>query len=82
MSYAGSDPYGVRLMSGTLITCDSAAKQIILHLDEGRPGTHKFVMRDVDESHVLVKSVYVEELKGLLQAELEKNTYVADPAAC
>lgn len=41
-----SDPYGVRVMSGTLITCDSAAKQIILHLDEGRPGTHKFVMRD------------------------------------
>jgi TFIIH basal transcription factor complex TTD-A subunit len=46
MSYAGSDPYGVRVMSGTLVTCDSAAKQIILHLDEQRPGSHKFVMRD------------------------------------
>ncbi len=94
MSYAGSDPYGVRVMSGTLVTCDSTAKQIILHLDEQRPGSHKFVMRDsacdgpgvrltpVDDTHVLVKSAYVEELNALVQAELEKNTYVADPATC
>lgn len=46
MSYAGSDPYGVRAMSGTLITCDSAAKQIILHLDGMRQGNNKFVLRD------------------------------------
>jgi hypothetical protein len=36
----------------------------------------------VDDTHVLVKSAYVEELNALVQAELEKNTYVADPATC
>lgn len=50
MSYTGTDPYGVRATAGTLITCDSAAKQIIMHLDKQRPGSDKFILNDFRES--------------------------------
>ncbi|KAL7421648.1 hypothetical protein Q5752_003417 [Cryptotrichosporon argae] len=84
MSYepgeAYADPYTVKASTGTLITCDSAAKQIILHLDGQREGPGKFVLRDIDDTHVLVKTVFLAEIKELLQEELEKNTYVQNPA--
>jgi len=80
MSNAGvADPYAVRVTSGVLVTCDSAAKQILLHIDSGREGPSKFILRDVDDTHVLVKKDYLEEINELLQDELEKNTYIQDP---
>lgn len=74
-----ADSYNVKITSGVLVTCDSAAKQILLHLDSMRDGPHKFVIRDVDENRVMVKKEYVEMLKDELQNELEKNTYIQDP---
>ncbi|WVN89740.1 uncharacterized protein L203_104970 [Cryptococcus depauperatus CBS 7841] len=74
-----TDSYGVKIQQGVLITCDSAAKQILLHLDSLRDGPFKFVLRDIDENHVLIKKEHVEEIKDALQQELEKNTYIQDP---
>ncbi|WWC65094.1 uncharacterized protein I303_107708 [Kwoniella dejecticola CBS 10117] len=79
MSSAYGDAYAVKITSGVLVTCDSAAKQILLHLDSSRDGPYKFMIRDVDETHMIIKREYVEEIKELLQDELEKNTYVQDP---
>lgn len=76
-----NSPYRVIASSGILVTCDSAAKQILLHLDSNRDGPNKFILRDLpdDPTHLLVKKDYIEEIKDLLQEELEKNTYVRDP---
>ncbi|WVQ63279.1 hypothetical protein V866_005488 [Kwoniella sp. B9012] len=79
MSSAYGDAYAVKMTSGVLVTCDSAAKQILLHLDSMRDGPYKFMIRDVDETHIMIKREYVEEIKELLQDELEKNTYIQDP---
>ncbi|WVR08579.1 hypothetical protein IAU60_005634 [Kwoniella sp. DSM 27419] len=76
---AYGDTYNVQVKTGVLVTCDSAAKQILLHLDSQREGPRKFLVRDIDETHVMIKREYVEEIKELLQDELEKNTYVQDP---
>ncbi|EIW69931.1 hypothetical protein TREMEDRAFT_29558 [Tremella mesenterica DSM 1558] len=65
-----SDPYAVKLTSGVLITCDSAAKQILLHIDSQRDGPSKFILRDIDETHVLVKKEHIEIMKDLLQVEV------------
>ncbi|KAK1923041.1 TFIIH subunit TTDA/Tfb5 [Papiliotrema laurentii] len=73
-----SDEYSVKVTTGVLVTCDSAAKQILLHVDGMRDGASKFIIHDVDETHVLVKGQYLEEIKDVLQEELEKNTYVQD----
>ncbi|ODN99504.1 TFIIH basal transcription factor complex TTD-A subunit [Cryptococcus wingfieldii CBS 7118] len=75
-----TDSYRVKITSGVLVTCDSAAKQILLHLDSLRDGNNKFVALDWgDENKVLIKKDYVEHVKEALQDELEKNTYVQDP---
>ncbi len=94
-------------------TSDSAAKQILLHLDLAREGTSKFILKDsgsrrrlsqnrsspsciaysqvrryvvcgvgvvlmvmviVDDTHVLVKTGYLEEIKDLLQEEVRLIT--------
>ncbi|KAK4687195.1 TFIIH basal transcription factor complex TTD-A subunit, partial [Tremellales sp. Uapishka_1] len=64
------DPYQVKVSTGVLVTCDSAAKQILLHIDSAREGPSKFILRDVDDTHVLVKGIYLEEIKDLLQEEV------------
>ncbi|XAO22292.1 hypothetical protein I312_101061 [Cryptococcus bacillisporus CA1280] len=74
-----ADSYNVKITSGVLVTCDSAAKQILLHLDSMRDGPDKFVIRDVDENRVMIKKECVEMIKDELQNELEKNTYIQDP---
>ncbi|WVQ85897.1 hypothetical protein IAT38_008065 [Cryptococcus sp. DSM 104549] len=74
-----SDTYGVKITQGVLVTCDSAAKQILLHIDSMREGPGRFVIRDIDETRLLVKKEHVEEIKVALQDELEKNTYIQDP---
>ncbi|KAK8850476.1 hypothetical protein IAR55_004394 [Kwoniella newhampshirensis] len=80
MSSAYGDTYNVKVTSGVLVTSDSAAKQILLHLDSMREGPYKFIIRDFnDDTHLMVKREYVEDIKELLQAELEKNTYIQDP---
>ncbi|KAH9975507.1 hypothetical protein BGW80DRAFT_1169246 [Lactifluus volemus] len=52
---------------------DSAVKQILLTLDE-RPG-QSFIIEDLDEFHLLIRSDEEQRVKRELEAELEKNTY-------
>ena len=72
----------------SVTSSDSAAKQILMHLDSQREGPYKFVMKDgesskllyrlpkltrvclVDDTHVLVKREYLEQVKDLLQDEV------------
>ncbi|OXG23288.1 TFIIH basal transcription factor complex TTD-A subunit [Cryptococcus neoformans Tu401-1] len=51
-----ADSYNVKITSGVLVTCDSAAKQILLHLDSMRDGPSKFVIRDGQFYNMSVKN--------------------------
>ncbi|WOO79591.1 2,5-diamino-6-ribosylamino-4(3H)-pyrimidinone 5'-phosphate reductase [Vanrija pseudolonga] len=66
-------------MGKDAVMVDSAAKTILMHLDSQREGQAKFVLKDIDDHHVLVKTAHVEEIRDALASELEKNTYVPDP---
>jgi TFIIH basal transcription factor complex TTD-A subunit len=59
----------VKALKGVLITCDPAVKQILLQLDEEQ----RFIIQDLDDTHLLVSVGSVERLKNDLQEELEKN---------
>lgn len=50
-------------------------KQILLQLDEA-PGSTRFIIQDLDDTHVLVSADAVERVKDDLELELEKNNYV------
>lgn len=59
----------VKALKGVLITCDPAVKQILLQLDEEQ----RFIIQDLDDTHLLVSVGSVERLQNDLQEELEKN---------
>lgn len=70
----------MRAIRSTLLTCDAALKQLLLSLEESRPHTQRFVIQDLDETHLLVDSEAVEEIRGLLQEELDKNSWSLEAA--
>lgn len=58
-------------MVGTLLTCDAAVKQLILSLDKDL----KILIKDLDETHVVVVSNMVDVLRARIEEVLEKNAY-------
>lgn len=58
-------------MVGTLLTCDAAVKQLILSLDKDL----KILIKDLDETHVVVVSNMVYVLRARIEEVLEKNAY-------
>ncbi|QRV93072.1 nucleotide excision repair, TFIIH, subunit [Ceratobasidium sp. AG-Ba] len=77
----------MRAFKGVLLTCDPAVKQILLILDK-QPGNGGFIVKDVDDTHVLVRADDVKRVRIALEAEegngrrnirqLEKNTYTLE----
>ncbi|GAA5889194.1 hypothetical protein JCM6882_000672 [Rhodosporidiobolus microsporus] len=65
----------VKATRGVLVTCDPAVKQILLQLDE-TSGRHRFIIADLDETHVLISPEAVERVRDSLEAELEKNFFL------
>ncbi|KAK4056990.1 hypothetical protein OIO90_001890 [Microbotryomycetes sp. JL221] len=65
----------VKATRGILITCDPAVKQILLQLDE--QGQDRFIIQDLDDTHLLVSQDKLESVKRQLEDELEKNNYVS-----
>ncbi|WFD16827.1 hypothetical protein MARU1_002870 [Malassezia arunalokei] len=56
----------MRALAGSLLTCDVAVKQMILAIDERMP----CIIMDLDDTHMLVNSKMVEQLRTMLEAEV------------
>lgn len=50
------------LSSGFLLTCDPPAKQFILHLNDTKIADKKFILEDLDATHLLIKGEVREEI--------------------
>jgi len=72
---------GVEVKTGVLLTCDPAVKQILIQMDQESHGEHKFVLRDLDDTHMFVKDSQFARVRELLEVELEKNMYTPNPLA-
>jgi len=64
---------------GSLITTDIPTKQLILFINKDNGG--RLVLQDLDDTHVLVDSRYVQFLKDEVARLLEKNMYDTQAAA-
>ncbi|XP_032017251.2 general transcription factor IIH subunit 5 [Hylobates moloch] len=53
----------VNVLKGVLIECDPAMKQFLLYLDESNALGKKFIIQDIDDTHVFV----IAELVNVLQ---------------
>ncbi|KAJ3049308.1 General transcription factor IIH subunit 5 [Rhizophlyctis rosea] len=67
----------VRAITGALIECDPAVRQILIDLDNQAPPDEKFIIKKLDDTHLLIKSQFVDSVKEQLEDILEENTYRA-----
>ena len=56
-------------------------KQFLLYLDDIGEIGGKFVLEDLDETHVLVDTDYVDKLKDKMDDLMDKHSYIPDKSA-
>jgi TFIIH basal transcription factor complex TTD-A subunit len=57
-----SNQSGVTTASGLLLTCDPPMKQFIMHLNDKKSADKKFIIEDVDATHLLIKGEVRDEI--------------------
>ncbi|KAK0407607.1 hypothetical protein QR680_003492 [Steinernema hermaphroditum] len=61
----------VNVKKAILVQCDPAMRQLLLHLDEARTLGSKFIVKDLDETHVLIDCDIVNMLEQKLDSIME-----------
>ncbi|XP_059128799.1 general transcription factor IIH subunit 5 isoform X1 [Peromyscus eremicus] len=87
---AGSEPLGrtflrssapsawgkmVNVLKGVLIECDPAMKQFLLYLDESNALGKKFIIQDIDDTHVFVIAELVNVLQERVGELMDQNAF-------
>ncbi|KAL3793620.1 hypothetical protein ACHAWO_001669 [Cyclotella atomus] len=63
------------LSSGFLLTCDPPAKQFILHLNDTKIADKKFIIEDLDATHLLIKGEVREEITRKVEEWMDENVF-------
>jgi len=62
-------------MKGILIECDPAMKQFLLHLDETNALGKKFVIQDLDETHLFISADILVTLQGRIDDLMDQISF-------
>ncbi|KAH9509209.1 General transcription factor IIH subunit 5 [Bulinus truncatus] len=65
----------VNVTKGVLIECDPAMKQFLLHLDEKNEFGRKFVLQDLDDTHLFVAAEIVETLQERIDELMDQMSF-------
>nr|XP_036881877.1 general transcription factor IIH subunit 5 [Manis javanica] len=65
----------VNVLKGVLIECDPAMKQFLLHLDESNALGKKFIIQDIDDTHVFVIAELVNVLQERVGELMDQNAF-------
>ncbi|XP_069811070.1 general transcription factor IIH subunit 5 [Dendropsophus ebraccatus] len=65
----------VNVLKGVLIECDPAMKQFLLYLDETNALGTKFIIQDLDETHVFVLAELVSVLQDKVGELMDQNSF-------
>ena len=68
----------VSAVHGTLIECDVPTKVFILHLNDEQLPSERFVIQDLDETHLLVQPHRVELVRAEVKKFQERSQYVPE----
>ncbi|RWS01629.1 transmembrane protein-like protein [Dinothrombium tinctorium] len=71
----------VHVMKGVLIECDPQMKQFLLFLDESNALGTKFIIQDLDATHLFVSADIIETLKNPMSKQHRSQYRVLDEAA-
>ncbi|EPB74595.1 REX1 DNA Repair [Ancylostoma ceylanicum] len=62
----------VNVKKGVLVTCDPAMRQLLMHLDESRTLGSKFIVKELDETHLFIDREIVRILEEKLDHLMEQ----------
>lgn len=65
----------VNVMKGILVKCDPAMKQFLLHLDETLKLGRKFIIQDLDDSHLFISSDILESLQTKIDDLMDQISF-------
>lgn len=65
----------VNVMKGILVECDPAMKQFLLHLDETEAFGRKFVIQDLDETHIFISADILPVLRDRIDDLMDKLSF-------
>ncbi|XP_046632032.1 general transcription factor IIH subunit 5-like [Daphnia pulicaria] len=65
----------VNVTKGILVECDAAMKQLLLHLDETHALGNKFIVQDLDETHVFIAPEYLEVLQSRIDDLMDRISF-------
>ncbi|CAG5125395.1 unnamed protein product [Candidula unifasciata] len=65
----------VNVTKGVLVECDPAMKQFLLHLDERNEFGRKFVLQDLDDTHLFVSSDIIETLQEKIDELMDQMSF-------
>eukprot|EP00980_Cylindrotheca_fusiformis_P020756 scaffold7755_cov104-Cylindrotheca_fusiformis.AAC.1 len=63
--------------AGYLISCDVPTKQYISYLNELKPVDKKFILEDLDSTHLLIKRKSRDEIERKVEAWMDDNVFSA-----
>lgn len=66
----------VHVLRGVLVECDPQMKQFLLHLDATDALNTKFVLQDLDSTHLFVSSDCIDLLKTKIDDLMEQVNFV------
>jgi TFIIH basal transcription factor complex TTD-A subunit len=77
---------GATTSSGYLLTCDPPMKQFIIHLNDKKSADKKFILEDLDATHLLIKGDVRDEITRKVDewmdevriSDLELQVYFAE----
>ncbi|KAL3209872.1 hypothetical protein MRX96_037679 [Rhipicephalus microplus] len=65
----------VHVMKGILVECDPAMKQFLLHLDDTNALGKKFIIQDLDETHVFITAEILETLQSKIDDIMDQISF-------
>uniref|UniRef100_A0A0L8HLX9 General transcription and DNA repair factor IIH subunit TFB5 n=1 Tax=Octopus bimaculoides TaxID=37653 RepID=A0A0L8HLX9_OCTBM len=65
----------VNVIKGVLTECDPAMKQFLLQLDDRNTLGKKFIIQDLDDTHLFISADILETLKSQINDLMNKLTY-------
>ena len=65
----------VNVMKGILVECDPAMKQFLLYLDETNALGKKFVIQDLDDTHIFISSDIIDTLQEQIDDLMDRLSF-------
>nr|XP_033791915.1 general transcription factor IIH subunit 5 [Geotrypetes seraphini]XP_033791916.1 general transcription factor IIH subunit 5 [Geotrypetes seraphini]XP_033791917.1 general transcription factor IIH subunit 5 [Geotrypetes seraphini]XP_033791918.1 general transcription factor IIH subunit 5 [Geotrypetes seraphini]XP_033791920.1 general transcription factor IIH subunit 5 [Geotrypetes seraphini] len=65
----------VNVLKGVLVECDPAMKQFLMYLDETNALGKKFILHDLDETHIFVLADLVNVLQEKVGELMDQNSF-------